>query len=168
MNVRKAIVEDSDSIVNLLQATSDTNPITKNIPLDKKFLRSIIGNKGIDLEVFEINKKIVACHLGFDKKIIETTKELKSNPLFAQILKEILYDFTFLYGVFALEDGQKDIHIKMMMMSYLDETKKKTILTIIPDQGLENIKKQLLLFKFHEEKTAEILGSKYSIFELDN
>ncbi len=162
MNVREAKKEDSRIVFELLKTNNSI------IPLSESLLKSILGSKQVYCEVFEVDDKIVSAFLGFDKKIIETTKEFKSIPIFKQLLDEVFYDFTYFHSLSAKEGPQSKNYKKMMMMSYLDAVKKKTVITLVKEPIEEFIAHQLKYYRFQEEKKINVKGEELIMFELDN
>lgn len=171
MNVRKGIHDNAAAIANFFQEQQkNQDPFLRITPT---LLKSLLGTKGVHCEVFEITdeneeKQIVATYLGFDKKIIQSNKELKKNAFLKELCKQILYDFTLFIDLVAETGTQEENYKRMMMMSYLDETKKKTVMIASKFPVPTSIKQQIEFFRFKEEKIIQAEGEEYQLFELDN
>ena len=170
MNVRKATSDDSKKITELFEKYSKNNSnVLSSSSISENNLSTLIDTKGVHSEIFEIKSKIVACYLGFDKKVIESNKFLKQQEFFKILIGEILYDFTFLFDLVEDKTIKDNFQFtRMMMMSYLDETRKKTVIVSSKIPINKVLSEQLKFFRFKEEKQISINNKIFQLYELDN
>jgi hypothetical protein len=160
---RQASSEDIKQIMTLLP----------NDIIDKsrfKNLNKLLKEKGIISQVIESEEKnIIGVSLGYTKKLLQKSY-FKQDKIIAHLLATIQYDFIF-FDIFKVgKQEQNKGFERMLIYSFLDECKGKTIIAAIPEDGKEELIKytQITFMRFDQIAQITINNANYLIYEKDN
>ncbi|MBT4605300.1 hypothetical protein HOC01_06690 [archaeon] len=163
MKFRQASSEDIKQIMTLLP----------NDIIDKsrfKNLNKLLKEKGIISQVIESEEKnIIGVSLGYTKKLLQKSY-FKQDKIIAHLLATIQYDFIF-FDIFKVgKQEQNKGFERMLIYSFLDECKGKTIIAAIPEDGKEELIKytQITFMRFDQIAQITINNANYLIYEKDN
>lgn len=161
--MRSANSEDLGQILTLIEEKPSKDCFTKAFKSKEVYISVLEGE-----EVEE--NKIIGVMIGFHKNFLKKTC-FKDNEIIQRLLKEIRYEFTYITNLFITKDHQGKNYERMLIMSFLDDTKKQTLLKPIQFEPEKDQKSIDLFrsFKFRLEmeistKEKETIG----IYEYDN
>lgn len=175
MRMRTASLDDLDQILHLINSDiSDNNSKETNLvilQIDKNFLKQAIGSKEVYIPILEgEDGKIIGVILAYEKSFISKV-EFKKDKMIQKILKEIRYDFVYADKLVIDKTQLNKGYQKILLMSFLDDTKKKTIIKAISPTTINYITSKNLFeaFKFKLEKEISVYDDLiFGIYELDN
>lgn len=135
-----------------------------------KNLNKLLKEKGIISQVIESEEKnIIGVSLGYTKKLLQKSY-FKQDKIIAHLLATIQYDFIF-FDIFKVgKQEQNKGFERMLIYSFLDECKGKTIIAAIPEDGKEELIKytQITFMRFDQIAQITINNANYLIYEKDN
>jgi len=178
MKMRGATVDDIDAIISLIQQNNSENKNHKNRE-DPNLIKKTIESKDGYISVLEGEAtedqgskagKLIGVMIGYHKKFL-SNKEFNSDKIVQHLLKNIQYDFVYTDILVVSKEQQGKQYGRMLMLSFLDDTKKNTIIAaaaLSPHKNKDSLK---LFDGFRFTKEDEITvydGLTLGIFEYDN
>lgn len=177
MKMRNATNCDIDAILKLIEQNNvnrQANVTTGLIEYqaDPSLIRKAIASKdsySIILEG-ENEQDLIGFMLGYKKSFLKQA-EFKKDEIVQHLLNNILYDFVYADILVIDKEHQDKQYGKMLMLSFIDDCKKDTIITAVAHTPIRNEASIKLIksFRFTEETEITVYdGLTFGIYELDN
>jgi len=178
MQFRTATKNDANQIKDLIEANivsikEKKQGLIEYPQYNLAHYQKILSEKDTISQVLEIDKNIVAVALGYKKTILKKPY-FKDDKIIQHLLKSIKYDFTYADLVVVREDHRKKGYGRMLMISFIDECPKQTIIGAVATKPIRNEKSLRLIESLRASKIDE-LSTKinkneitFDIFEFDS
>jgi hypothetical protein len=165
MRMRTANLDDLDQILILLKSETNKTQISENC------IKQAIKSKEVIISILEGEEnKIIGVMLGYQKSFLKKDC-FKNDEIIQKIFQEIRYDFIYITNLIITNENQGKSYERMLIMSFLDDSKKNTVLHAIShapkiDQESKNL---FSSFKFKLEFEISVYnGLTFGIYEHDN
>ena len=178
--MRKGKIEDCESILQLIleQTTNKSinenkNPVLGlvNCQINSDLLNEALKCKESYITILEGEEnKIIGVMIGYQKNFLQK-KYFQNDKIVQHLLSNIRYDFVYADLMIVASDQLNNGYERMLFMSYLDDTKKNTLLFAIQNSPKENIASKKLMQSFRIKVELEICvydGLNFAIYEYDN
>lgn len=178
--MRKGKLDDCESIIKLIRDLTTNNSVDETrdpslglvkCQISSELLNEALKSKEAYITILEGEEnRIIGVMIGYQKNFLQK-KYFQNDQIVQHLLANIRYDFVYADILIVAKDQLKSGYERMLFMSYLDDTKKNTLLFPVQNSPVENIASKKLMRSFRIKLETEISvydGLNFEIYEYDN